>query len=129
MKPKYIIVVVITTILLGLTFFLLKPKPQPHPQQNTSIHTETRKTFELVIQNKKIVSGQSTITVKEGDKVTLKITSDEAEEFHIHGYDQSVELLKNKMVELSFTANITGRFELELEESKTELGALEVLPK
>lgn len=129
MKPKYIIVVLIATILLGLTFFLLKPKPQPQPQQNTSTQAETRKTFELVIQNKKIVSGQSTITVNEGDKVTLKITSDEAEEFHIHGYDQSLELLKNKMVELSFTANITGRFELELEESKTELGALEVLPK
>lgn len=86
-------------------------------------------TFELVIQNKKIVSGPETIKVNQGEDLTIKITSDEAEEFHVHAYDNSVELEPNKQATLTFTANLSGRFPFELEKSKTELGALEVQPK
>ena len=65
----------------------------------------------------------------EGDNITIKITSDQEEELHIHGYDNSVDLQKDIPAQLSFTANITGRFIYELEKSETEIGVLEVLPK
>lgn len=86
-------------------------------------------TFEIVIQNKKIVSGPTTIKVNQGEDITIKITSDEAEEFHVHAYDESVELELNKQAMLTFNAKLSGRFPFELEKSKTELGALEVQPK
>lgn len=86
-------------------------------------------TFEIVIQNKKIVSGQTTIKVNQGDDITIKISADEAEEFHVHAYDESVELEGGKLATLTFNAKLSGRFPFELEKSKTELGVLEVQPK
>ena len=91
--------------------------------------TESKNTFNLVIKEKKVISGPTTIKINQGDEVTIKITSDEAEEFHVHAYDNSVELEPNKQATLTFTANLSGRFPFELENSKTEIGALEVQPK
>lgn len=127
-------------VLVGL-FFVFKPKKQAENIQNqtqtsisaiqspTSTPESTAKSFELVISAKKLVSGAETIKVTEGDEIVIKVTSDEPEEFHVHGYDKFVDLEKNVPAELKFTANLTGRFIFELEESKTDLGAIEVSPK
>ena len=87
------------------------------------------KSFDLVIKNKKLVSGSDTLKVIEGNQVTINITSDGDEELHLHGYDKSIDLEANKPAKLEFNANLTGRFPFELEKSKIELGALEVQPK
>jgi len=140
MNTKSIIFLVLAVTVLGGLFFVFKPQEQtqnPSGNQNVtpteatfSPSSESKvKTFELVIVGKKIVSGPATIQVTEGDEITIKITSDEAEEFHVHAYDNSVELEPGIQATLTFTANLTGRFPFELEESKTDLGALEVLPK
>lgn len=124
-------------ILVGL-FYLLKPKtntPTPIPAASSIESTSSAqpsanaKTFDLVIKGKKLQSGPETIQVTEGNQVTINIISDEDEEFHIHGYDKSVDLQPNKPAQLNLTANLTGRFAYELEKSKTDLGALEVQPK
>lgn len=65
----------------------------------------------------------------EGDNVEIKITVDEDEELHLHGYNKMVDLTSGKAGKLDFVANLTGRFPYELEHSKTEIGALEVSPK
>ena len=132
----FLYVILIVLILVGL-FYILKPKQltdngkpkNTSTQQATESASPSQKTFELVVEGKKLVSGPQTINVTEGDNVTIKITSDQEEELHIHGYDSSVDLQKDIQAHLSFTANITGRFIYELEKSETEIGALEVLPK
>lgn len=110
----------------------------PHPSMRGTIIVEDASggqnianpnTFNLVIKEKKVVSGPATIKVNQGDEVTINITSDEAEEFHVHAYDNSIELESNVKATLTFTANLSGRFPFELEKSKTEIGALEVQPK
>src|SRR5258707_9662025 len=85
-------------------FYLLKPKttpnsslPRPSTESTTSAQPSTNaKTFDLVVKDKKLVSGPDTLTVIEGDQVTINITSDNKEEFHLHGYDKSVDLEANK---------------------------------
>lgn len=140
LKLNPIIYIAVGVIVLGGLFFLFKPKQQvqapqaaPTTTQQTTTPSPTPelkiKTFELVVKAKKLISGQETITVNEGDEVVIKVTSDEPEEFHLHGYDKSVDLEKDTSVELKFTANLTGRFVFELEQSKTDLGAVEVQPK
>lgn len=140
MKINPIFYVVAAVLVLGGLFFLFKPKQQVQAPQTTSTTTEQTttpsptpeskvKTFELVVENKKLVSGPETIKVNQGDELTIKITSDEAEEFHVHAYDNSVELEPGKQATLTFTANLSGRFPFELENSKTEIGAIEVQPK
>ena len=135
-KRLFVYVILIVFILVGL-FYILKPKQLSDngqlkntiTQQATESASPSPKTFELVVKGRKLVSGPQTINVTEGDNVTIKITSDQEEELHIHGYDKSVDLQKDIPAELSFTANLTGRFIYELEKSGTEIGALEVLPK
>lgn len=138
MKINPIIYILVAVIALAGLFFVLKPKAQEPTNQQVqnqeqslavSPSPDTSKNFEIIIKGKKIISSQSTIAVTEGDEVTLTITSDEPEEFHLHAYDNSVELEANIPAQLKFTADKTGRFPFELEQSQTELGAVEVLPK
>lgn len=99
--------------------------PTINPQNN---QTATKK-FSLILKNKKIASESSILQVNQGDQVVMEITSDEDEELHLHGYDLSINLEKYKPAQLTFKANISGRFPYELEKSSTELGTLEVLPQ
>jgi heme/copper-type cytochrome/quinol oxidase subunit 2 len=69
------------------------------------------------------------ITVNEGDRVNLRITSDSPLEFHLHGYDLEKEVEPNTPADLPFEATITGRFQIEDHDSDTELGELFVQPR
>ena len=69
------------------------------------------------------------ISVNEGDHVNLNITSDEPLEFHLHGYDLAKDLEAGQPAVLSFDATITGRFEIENEQTQQELGELLVQPR
>ena len=132
MNTKTVVYLIITAALLIGIFYLIKPKSIEETQLTNPVAQEpvvSEKIFEMVVKARKIVSGRGDLKANEGDQVTIKITVDEPEELHIHGYDKSVELEKDVLGELSFIATLTGRFPFELENSKTELGALEVLPK
>lgn len=142
MKKNTVILVGVGLIVLGGLFFVLKPDrntPQNAEKKSANDATtqkapsptpESRiKTFTLEVKDKKIVKGENPIIVREGDEVTINITADEDEEFHLHGYDKSVDLERDRESSLVFTAILTGRFPAELEHSKTEITAIEVQPK
>lgn len=61
-----------------------------------------------------------------GAEVTLTVTSDVADEVHLHGYDESVPVQPGQPATLRFTADIPGVFEFELEQTGARLGALQV---
>lgn len=125
MNKNLIYLVAALVILAGL-LVIFKPAEKVVPANSSK--TEV-KTYELEVKNKKLVSGPEKITVTEGEKIIIKITVDEDEEFHLHGYDQSIDVQKNKQAELKVTAKITGSFAFELENSKTDISSLEVNPK
>ncbi|UOY03587.1 hypothetical protein [Blastococcus sp. PRF04-17] len=73
------------------------------------------------------VSGDSgRVPVALGAPVTLVITSDVADEAHVHGYDLLAELAPGRPAELSFDATIPGVFEVELHDAGTVLLTLQV---
>lgn len=86
-------------------------------------------TFELVVQNKALVSGPQVISVLQGTSVTLRITVDHHDELHLHGYDLTLNLPTGQPAALSFVADQSGRFEYELHHSHVDLGVLEVQPR
>lgn len=61
-----------------------------------------------------------------GESVTLVVTSDVADEVHLHGYDAHADLVAGQEGTLTFTADIPGVFEVELEETGTLLVEFEV---
>ena len=68
------------------------------------------------------VSGDTgRVPVASGDHVTLVITSDVADEVHLHGYDLEAELSPGQPAEITFDATIPGVFEVELHEAGTLL--------
>jgi len=69
--------------------------------------------------------------VSRGDRVALVVTSDVADEIHLHGYDIEAKLVPQAAVELRFSARAAGRFPLEIHGPGTErtVGYLEVHPR
>ncbi|HET6682675.1 MAG TPA: hypothetical protein VFG75_03190 [Gaiella sp.] len=67
-------------------------------------------------------------TVDQGDRVVLVVRTDSGEAVHLHGYNIEKEVVPGKPVRLPFTANIAGRFEVELHPTDTLLAVIEVKP-
>jgi ABC-type glycerol-3-phosphate transport system substrate-binding protein len=67
-------------------------------------------------------------TVSKGDRVALVVTSDVADEIHLHGYDISRDVRAGGTARIVFTASIPGRFEVELEERGVQIADLTVNP-
>ena len=67
-------------------------------------------------------------TIDKGDKVVLVVRTDSGEAVHLHGYNIEKEVVPGKAVRLPFTANIAGRFEVELHPTDALLAVLEVQP-
>lgn len=85
--------------------------------------------FNIQIQDGKPVLGTTPFRIKQGDTVTFNISSDTAGEVHLHGYDLEAEMAPGETATLSFTANATGRFLIEIEDTEVEIGFLEVQPR
>jgi heme/copper-type cytochrome/quinol oxidase subunit 2 len=130
-RRALILVPILLLVVVGL-FFLLRPNsPATEPSSGTSTSGSTEgsqeKTFDLTIKGATMTPNE--ITVGEGDRVRLRITSDAPLEFHLHGYDLAKEVEASEPAELPFDATITGRFEIENEQTHEELGALLVQPR
>lgn len=61
-----------------------------------------------------------------GEKLLVRVTSDVADEVHIHGYDLTADVPAGGTVELPLTVSIAGGFEVELEQLGKPLFQLRV---
>jgi hypothetical protein len=123
MKPKlWIFLTVAAAILAGL-FFLLRPTPSSRPA------LEPAQVHDLRVEQGRLVGGPEVIQVLQGQEVILNITSDRTDVFHLRAYDLHAVLRAGVAETLSFKAERSGRFDLELNRSQDGLGALEVVPR
>jgi len=82
--------------------------------------------IEVTVADGAVQPAPTTYDVHLGDQVTIEVTSDVAEEVHVHGYDRSVDLEAGAPGTMTFTADIPGVFEAELEGTGLELLELKV---
>jgi hypothetical protein len=61
-----------------------------------------------------------------GQQVALTVTSDVADELHVHGYDRTAALRPGEPVTVRFRADLTGVFEVETHRSRLVLTQLAV---
>jgi FtsP/CotA-like multicopper oxidase with cupredoxin domain len=71
----------------------------------------------------------ATLTAHQNDNLTVTFTADRAEEIHLHGYNLKFETQPGKPQSKTFKAVNTGSFEIEIEDSSTHLGELDVYPR
>ena len=65
---------------------------------------------------------------EQGDTVKFRVRSDVADHVHVHGYDLFQDVTPGKTITFSFPAEITGIFEIELEDRGEEIAQLRVDP-
>ncbi|MFN2494628.1 MAG: hypothetical protein ABR608_01795 [Pseudonocardiaceae bacterium] len=66
------------------------------------------------------------VAVPLGTPLTINVTSDAADEVHVHGYDKETRIPAGGTGSVAFTADIPGVFEVELHESGLQLLQLQV---
>lgn len=104
----------------------------PPPTTETTTTTEPTQPPATVVRIRVVDGAPEGGIVREkidqGDRVVLVVTSDVADEIHVHGYDVSRPVAAGGTTRLRFTATIPGRFEVELEERGVPIGELTVQP-
>jgi len=85
------------------------------------------RTFDLKVTGTTMTPAK--ITAKQGDTITINVSADKQEEIHLHGYDIAFEVPSaGGTVSHTFKADKTGDFEIEIEDSSTQVGELDVSP-
>lgn len=84
------------------------------------------RTISVTVRDGQATGDTGRVEVPLGTSVTLSVTSDVADEIHLHGYDQEVRIPAGGTGSVSFTADIPGVFEVELHESGLALLQLQV---
>jgi heme/copper-type cytochrome/quinol oxidase subunit 2 len=156
MNAKILLSLTIAVVVLAAGYALLKPQraaenpqavvampppvdAQPTPRQAAApaataanqviVQSATPNVYDIVVQGGRRISEPAVLKVHQGDDVKIRITSDVADEFHLHGYNLHASVSPGQSAVLQFTAKLTGRFTYELHKSGKELGALEVYPQ
>jgi nitrous oxide reductase len=105
------------------------PSPDEAPTTTTTTAAavaESGLDIEIVVTGGEPEGGVRTETVDLGDRVTLTITSDTADEVHVHGYDLVVPLVPGEPATVSFDADQPGVWEVELHDAGNVLVELQV---
>jgi FtsP/CotA-like multicopper oxidase with cupredoxin domain len=66
---------------------------------------------------------------EQGDTVRFRVRADVADHVHVHGYDLMKDVEPGETVTFSFPADITGIFEIELEDAGEQIAQLRVDPR
>jgi hypothetical protein len=74
------------------------------------------------------VGGIRRVTVANGRRVVLVVTSDVPDHVHLHGYDIFRDVAPGMPARLAFRATLPGRFEVEMEDRAVQVVDLRVNP-
>jgi hypothetical protein len=105
-------------------------------QAQTTSTTETTQTQEpavatyeqISVRDGKPAGGVKKLSYKSGDRIRFIVTSDVADEVHVHGYDIAKDVRAGGSVRFSFPAKLEGVFEVELEGRREQIAELRVSP-
>jgi hypothetical protein len=80
------------------------------------------------IKDGEAVGGVQDLTFNQGDTIRFEVDSDAAYEIHFHGYDVAQEVEAGGSTEFSVPADIEGIFEVEIEDTATQIAQITVNP-
>ena len=104
-----------------------KPKGQGSAAKNQA-KSEKQEIPTIVVRAGEPVGGVAELDYDQGERVRFKVTSDVADEIHLHGYDISKEVEAGGSATFDFPAEIEGIFEVELEQRAVQIAELTVEP-
>jgi heme/copper-type cytochrome/quinol oxidase subunit 2 len=138
MKPVHRFGLVgLMVVVAAAAFFIARPSsnqtppPAPAPAPNTAASAPPASSpviKQIRVQGGQPVGGINDITVKKNQPVRFAVSSDSAQDIHVHGYDLRKTVPAGGRVEFDFPATIDGSFVIELERSSTQIASLKVMP-
>jgi len=96
--------------------------------ETTTTSASKPRTITVVVESGRPRGGIARPTVAKGDKVVVVVRTDAGEKVHLHGYDIEKPVTPGTPVRIPFTADLPGRFELELHHPDALLAVIEVKP-
>ena len=97
--------------------------------ENGSTTTTTETTPEvatIVIKDGQAVGGVQDLEFSQGDDIRFAVESDADWEIHFHGYDVAKDVKAGGSVEYDVPATIPGVFEVEIEDTTTQIAEITV---
>ncbi len=82
----------------------------------------------IEVRNGEPVGGIQTLEFSAGEEVRFRVSSDEAEEIHVHGYDIAKDVPAGGTIEFDFPAELEGIYEAELEGQGVQIAELRINP-
>lgn len=82
----------------------------------------------IEVRDGEAVDGVQTLEYSAGEDVRFQVSSDAAEEIHVHGYDIAKDVPAGGTIEFDFPAELEGIYEVELEELGVQIAELRVNP-
>jgi hypothetical protein len=117
-NARLAIVVAVLVIFAGVGAVLVFGNQGPPPQQRL---------IQVAVTGNSMSPGQ--LQANEGDTLTVSVSADRYEEIHLHGYDKHFFPSPGQPATLTFPADKTGNFVIEIEATSTPLGLLDVKPR
>jgi heme/copper-type cytochrome/quinol oxidase subunit 2 len=114
-----------TTTAASTTAAAAAPTPSAAPASAITTTTAAGTVIEIAYRGGKL-EGNGRKQIPKGRTVTLRVTSDVAEEVHVHGYDKEATIAAGSTAEITFVADVAGIFEVELHKKHLKIADLEV---
>jgi hypothetical protein len=96
------------------------------PGATATTPTTAATVLAVTVRGGSVVEGASRQRATLNQPVTIRVTSDVADEVHVHGYDKRVNVAAGGTAEVTFVANLPGVYEVEFERTHKLLFTLEV---
>ena len=127
---RTVVVIVLVILGLGVLFLALRPDSTSNKDDDpteTPADEPQERIHDVAIEDGSMNPDE--ISVKEGDLLTLRLTSETPVEVHVHGYNVEGAVSPGEATVLSLEADATGQFEIEDHETEDQLGTLLVQPR
>ena len=94
----------------------------------TTATAATPAVVRIVVVGGRPEGGIRRASVRRGREVIVRVSSDVADHIHLHGYDLIADVAPGAPAELTFVADVPGRFEIELEDRGVPIADIQVRP-
>ena len=138
------VLVIVTVVIAVGAFLALRPEDEDsEPVTRTTTPTEMTTTAPeqtqperttpeepeiqtIRVRDGEAVGGLAEIDAKQGETVRFEVRADARHEVHLHGYDVTKNVTAERPARFELEATETGIFEIELEETHTQIAELKV---
>ena len=94
----------------------------------TTATAATPAVVRIVVVGGRPEGGIRRASVRRGREVIVRVSSDVADHIHLHGYDLIADVAPGAPAEITFVADVPGRFEIELEDRGVPIADIQVRP-